>query len=144
MRIIFIVLMAVCLMPFGLSASQIDHDRDSASGEDKMISVIINPGNPVQELTTEQLKGIFTGRIKNWAEVGGNDFPIRPLIVRNSSRTRNAFREQVLGSEEYKGCTVIAPDNRIVSTVKKDRSAIGHISLEFIQGNETVKSLSIK
>jgi len=144
MRKIFVVLMSVCLMPFGLYASQINHDRNSDPGEDKMISVIINPENPVQELSPEQLKGIFTGRIKNWAEVGGNDFPIRPLIVRNSSKTRNAFREQVLGSEEYQGCTVIAPDNRIVSTVSKDRSAIGHISLEFIRGNDAVKSLSIK
>ena len=144
MRKMFVVLIAVCLLPFGLYASQINHDGDSGSIEEKMISVIINPENPVQELSPEQLKGIFTGRIKNWSEVGGDDFPIRPLIVRNSSETRNVFQKNVLGSEEYNGCTVIAPDNRIVTTVSRDKSAIGHISIEFIKGNETVKSLSIK
>jgi phosphate transport system substrate-binding protein len=144
MRKLFVVLSAVCLLSFGVYASQITHDGDSGSIENNMVSVIINPENPVQELSPEQLKGIFTGRITNWSEVGGDDFPIRPLIVRNSSETRNIFRKNVLGSDDYDGCTVIAPDNRIVSTVSKDKSAIGHISLEFIQGNETVKSLTIK
>jgi hypothetical protein len=113
MKKMFVVFIAVCLLPFGLYASQINYEGDSDSIEDKMISVIINPENPVQELSPEQLKGIFTGRIKNWSEVGENDFPIRPLIVRNSSETRNVFRKHVLGSEEYQGCTVIAPDDRI-------------------------------
>ena len=144
MRKMFIVLIAVCLLPFGLYASQINLEGESDPIKDNMISVIINPENPVQELSPEQLKGIFTGRIKNWSEVGGDDFPIRPLIVRNSSETRNIFRKHVLGSEEYQGCTVIAPDNRIVTTVSRDASAIGHINVVFIEGNEKVKSLSIK
>jgi phosphate transport system substrate-binding protein len=144
MRKMFVILIAVCLLPFSLYASQINYDGESAPIKDNMISVIINPENPVQELSPEQLKGIFTGRIKNWSEVGGDDFPIRPLIVRSSSETRNVFRQQVLGSEEYQGCTVIAPDNRIVTTVSRDASAIGHINVVFIKGNNTVKSLSIK
>jgi len=144
MKIIAAVVIAVCLMPLGILANQIDDHGAPAPAGDKMISVIINPENPVRELTQEELKGIFTGRIKNWSEVGGIDSPIRPLIVKSSSETRNVFRQKVLGSEEYHGCTVIAPDNRIVTTVSRDQSAIGHIDMSLIQGNDAVKPLSIK
>lgn len=44
-------------------------------GTDKIV-VLVHPSNPVNELTKEQLKGIFSGRINNWKEVGGKDAPI--------------------------------------------------------------------
>lgn len=107
------------------------------------IAAVVNADNPVKGLTTAQLKGIFTGEIKNWAEVGGSDLPIRPLIVKKGSATRKVFRKAVLGESDYAGVEVITPDAKIVTTVKRDKAAIGQISFAFLVGKQGVKPLNV-
>jgi phosphate transport system substrate-binding protein len=56
--------------------------RHMIVGEDK-IKVLIHKDNPVSHLTKDQLKGIFTGKIRNWNEVGGKDIPITVVWTKN-------------------------------------------------------------
>ena len=59
------------------------------------IAVVVNPANPVANLTTEQVRDIFNGKIKNWNEVGGADHPITVVSREAGSGTRSSF-EQII------------------------------------------------
>ena len=61
------------------------------------IAAVVNADNPVSGLSAEQLKGIFTGKIKNWSEVGGPDLAIKAFIVKKGSATRKVFRRSYWG-----------------------------------------------
>lgn len=65
------------------------------------IYVGINKDNPVTALTKEQIKGIFTGKIQNWKEVGGNDEPIMVIISTQNPATMAALKKMALDGEEY-------------------------------------------
>ncbi|MDM8562771.1 substrate-binding domain-containing protein [Candidatus Marithioploca araucensis] len=108
------------------------------------IAAIVNANNPVTDLSSEQLKGIFTGAIKNWSEVGGDDLPIKALVVKSSSATRNVFAKAILGGENYQeGIKVITPDAKMRYTVARDKGAIGQLSFAFIIGKKKIKALSV-
>ncbi len=107
------------------------------------IAVIVNPANPVKDLTLEQIKKIFTGEIKDWREVGGKKGPIIVVVREEGSGTRGAFEEMVLG----KGVKFIA--NAVVqnytgavkTAVTKDAGAVGFISLG--STDNTVRALKV-
>ena len=63
--------------------------------------VVVNPSNKVTNLTRQQLEGIFTGKIKNWKEVGGADLKIVPYSRETSSGTYEFFKEIVLKNKNY-------------------------------------------
>ena len=107
------------------------------------IAAIVNADNPVTGLTKKQLKGIFTGKIKNWAEVGGDDLPIKALVVKKASATRKVFAKAILDGENYKDVKVITPDAKMVTTVSRDKGTIGQISLAFLIDKKGVKTLSV-
>lgn len=67
------------------------------------IAVFVHKDNPVKSLTKEQLKGIFTGQIKNWKDVGGNDAPITPNteILTGKRATIEMFQELILDGAAY-------------------------------------------
>ena len=64
------------------------------------LSVVVNPQNKVSKLTREQLEGIFTGKIKNWKEVGGDDMEIVVYSRETSSGTYEFFKENVMNHKE--------------------------------------------
>lgn len=66
-----------------------------------MVRTVVNRDNPVSRLSQEQLKGIFTGRITNWKEVGGNDAPVIVILSTLNPATNGAFRKIILGNEPF-------------------------------------------
>ena len=66
-----------------------------------MVRTVVNKENPVSKLSKEQLKGIFTGKITNWKEVGGNDSPIIVVLSTLNPATIGAFRKIILDNEPY-------------------------------------------
>ena len=107
------------------------------------IAAIVNSSNPVENLSTEQLHGIFTGEITNWSEVGGINAPINAYIVTAGSATRSVFQSVVLAGEDYSGAQVIEPDARMIPTIARDPNAIGQISFSFIFGVDVVRPVSV-
>ena len=107
------------------------------------IAAVVNADNPVAGLSAEQLKGIFTGQIKNWSEVGGPDLAIKPYIVKKGSATRKVFRKVIMGDSDYAGAKVVTPDAKIVTTVAREKGAIGQISFAFLSGKKGVKPLDV-
>ncbi len=109
-----------------------------------VLTAIVNSKNPVKELTSDQLKGIFSGKIKNWKEVGGEDRLIAVYIVGKESATRDVFKMHILKDSEYGvNSKVTRPDWRIVPSVNRDRGGIGHISYSFAANTDQVRPLII-
>lgn len=91
------------------------------------LSVYLNAGNPADDLTLEQLKKIFTGRIKNWNEVGGHNALIKLLTRSPNSGTYLYFKEHILEGEEYSSSSQIFPTTEdIIREILRDHNAIGY------------------
>lgn len=106
------------------------------------IAVVVNPSNEVSDLTLDQIRDIFSGKIKNWQEVGGNAADIVVVNREEGSGTRDAFSEIVLGSESFAEDAIIQNSTGAVrEAVSQDGSAIGYISVGGI--NDTVKAISV-
>jgi phosphate transport system substrate-binding protein len=91
------------------------------------IAVFLNDKNPIGELTIPQLKGIYTGAITNWKEVGGEDAHIIIYGRENNSGTYAFFKEHVLNEEDYSEYTQTLPGTAaVVNAVAKDPNGIGY------------------
>ena len=93
---------------------------------------IVHKNNPVETLSWSQLKGIYTGTISNWKEVGGNDLPIRVVTTIVGSSTREIFQEKVMDKEEFVNNAVVVTITRYqLNEVSKYSGAIGVVSKGF-------------
>lgn len=106
------------------------------------LSVIVNHGNKVDQLTREQLEGIFTGKIKNWKEVGGDDMQIVAYSRETSSGTYEFFKEHVMNKKNYATSVLNMPaTGAIVQSVSQTKGAIGYIGLAYM--DKDVKALKV-
>ncbi len=103
------------------------------------IAVIVNPENPVNELTLQQISDIYSGKYKNWNEVGGEDRPIVRLSRETNSGTHVYFLETVLrlGNKEdktfFSTSTLLLPSSEgIISEVRDNPNAIGYDGLGYV------------
>lgn len=96
------------------------------------LSIYINPDNPVKNITVEELKKIFTGKIINWNELGGNNEPILPIIRMPNSGTYLYFKEHILEGEEYLEPVRIKPSlSGVIDEIRNKRNAIGYGGIGF-------------
>ncbi|MBU5341891.1 phosphate ABC transporter substrate-binding protein [Caldifermentibacillus hisashii] len=107
------------------------------------IVVVTHPSNHVKNLTITQVKDIFTGKITNWKEVGGDDLEIVVVSREDGSGSRDAFQEIVgYSSGELVRNSIIASGNgNIKTTVATNKHAVGFISFEYI--DESINTVSI-
>lgn len=99
------------------------------------IAIITNKNNQIKNITLEQIKGIYTGKITNWKEIeGGKDAPIVVASREEGSGTRDAFQEIVgYKSEELKTDAMISNGNGgLKETVIGNENAIGFVSFEYL------------
>lgn len=103
------------------------------------IAVIVNPSNPVSQLTLEQISLIYQGKINNWREVGGEDRPIVRLSRETNSGTHVYFLEAVvrLGQKDNKALfspdTLLLPSSEgIITEVRDNPNAIGYDGLGYV------------
>lgn len=108
------------------------------------IAVVVNPKNPVQDISLEDLGRIYSGEITNWSELGGKDKKIIVVSREEASGTRTAY-EEIIKLEDYGGltldATVVEGNGTIQANVAGNENAIGYVSFAFI--NESVRSVSI-
>lgn len=107
------------------------------------IAVIVNPANTVSDLTLEQIKDVFSGKVINWKDLGGEDSPITVVIREEGSGTREAFEEIVLGKgTKFTDQAIIHNSTGAIRTaVAQTPNAIGFISFGALNGE--VKVLKI-
>ena len=102
------------------------------------LAIIVNQANPVSQLTIDQIADIFTGRVTNWQEVGGNDAPIILVSRETNSGTHVYFLEEVIRKGDSESTDVFAPQTLlmpssvgITSEVQRNPNAIGYDGLGY-------------
>ena len=122
----------------GLHPNEIVTSRDG-------IAVVVNPGNPINNLTIEQIGKMYTGAYTNWSEVGGPDEDIVILSRESSSGTYVFFQEHVMRKKDYSPEAMLMPStSAIIQSVSQDAWAIGYVGLGYgVQAGDKVKMLSV-
>ncbi|MCB2215270.1 phosphate ABC transporter substrate-binding protein [Desulfofustis glycolicus] len=106
------------------------------------VSVVVNPKNSVQALSSVQLRDIFAGRLTNWQEVGGEDRPINLYTRDEASGTRNVFWTKAIGKEAIDTkANVVVSNGAMKTAVANDPYAIGYVSVGHI--DETVAAVTL-
>lgn len=106
------------------------------------LTVYVNEANPIKELSIPQLEGIFTGKIRNWKELGGADAPIIVYSRENSSGTYEFFKEHVLQGKDFAASAQTMPGTAaVLQAVAKEKNGIGYGGAAYGQG---AKHLAIK
>ena len=105
------------------------------------IAMIINPENTVEDLTLEQIADIYTGKITNWSEVGGQDAEIVLIGREAGSGTRSGFEEIVDVKDACKYRQELSSTGDVITTVAQNPGAIGYASLASVK--DSVKALKV-
>ena len=130
----------------GLSSRALK-DEEKASGLTETIlaydgiAVIVNPENPVEDLTLEDIAKIYTGEITNWSEVGGNDAEIVLIGREAGSGTRSGFEEIVEVKDLCQYRQELSSTGDVITTVAQNPGAIGYASLASVK--DTVKAVKV-
>jgi len=106
------------------------------------IVVVVNPKNSVLDLSKEQVRDIFSGKIRNWSQLGGKDQKILVVVREEGSGTRGAFEEIVMAPEKLAIDSIVQGSTGAVrQTVSSDPAAIGFISMASISSE--VKAVKV-
>ncbi len=105
------------------------------------IAVVVNPANPVEDLSIDEIAEIYKGEITNWSEVGGKDLEIVLIGREAGSGTRDGF-ESVTGTEDVcKYRQELTSTGDVITTVGSNENAIGYASLAAVK--DSVKAISV-
>lgn len=103
------------------------------------IVFVVHPSNPVTSLTWEQLRGIHTGRIKNWRDVGGRDQPITVFSDTPTGGTRAMVKATVMERQEYAPTVVaLTAVRKVQDMVAADPTGIGGLGKGFVDGRTKI------
>lgn len=106
------------------------------------LAVIVNPKNPVSNLTLDQVRDIYTAKVGNWSGFGGPNSKIHVITREDGSGTRSSFESLVMSKNEITPGAIVQDSNGAVKQlVADDPSAIGFISMGLV--NEKVKALEL-
>ena len=105
------------------------------------IAVVVDPSNTVEDLTKDQLAGIYDGTVTNWKDVGGSDAPIVVVGRESGSGTRTAFEELLKLEDKCKYANELDSTGAVMAKVASTPGAIGYVSLDVL--DDTVKALKL-
>ncbi len=106
------------------------------------VCVVVHPSNPVEKLTKAQVRDIYTGKVKNWKQVGGTNMPIVVVSRDTSSGTYETFHNLVMEKQEMAShIEYVNANPQAHARVRTTRGAIGYVGLGFVDSN--VKALEI-
>ena len=129
----------------GLSSRALKDDEKATLTETTValdgIAMIVNPENPVSDLTVEQIADIYTGKITNWSEVGGNDVSIVLIGREAGSGTRDGFESITDTKDACQYRQELTSTGDVITTVSQNPDAIGYASLAALK--DTVKALTV-
>lgn len=123
----------------GMSSRDLKEEEKASGLKETIIAydgivVVTHPSNNVKNLTLEQVKDIFTGKITNWKEVGGKDMEIVVVSREDGSGSRDAFQEIVgySSGELIRNAIIASGNGNIKTTVASNKHAVGFVSFEYI------------
>jgi phosphate transport system substrate-binding protein len=139
----------VCQASRAMSAAEKEklRDRYATTGTETTVardglSIYVNASNPLTEITMDQLKEIFTGKVTSWKDLGGADSKIIVYSRENSSGTYVFFKEHVLKNADYTARAQTMPGTAaVVNAVAKEKFGIGYGGAAYAKG---IKILKVK
>jgi phosphate transport system substrate-binding protein len=106
------------------------------------VAVAVHPGNPVGNLSPQQVQEIFAGKITNWKEVGGKDAPINLFSRDEASGTREVFWEKCLKKGPVlEKANIVASNGAMKVAIAQDPNAIGYLGIGHV--DNTVKAVKL-
>ncbi len=106
------------------------------------VCVVVHPSNPVKELTTDQVRAMFQGKVTNWKDVGGADMEIVLYSRDTSSGTYETFHNLVMAKEKMgSGVEYVASNPDMHKHVSTTQAAVGYVGLGFV--DEKIKALKV-
>ncbi|MBM3861164.1 MAG: phosphate ABC transporter substrate-binding protein [Verrucomicrobia bacterium] len=105
------------------------------------VSMVVHPSNPLSNLTTDQIRGIFNGALRNWKELGGKDAPITVVSREAGSGTRTSFEQIITGINLTRDAVVQDSNGTIRETVANDPNAVGYLTHGVV--NSKVKAVTV-
>lgn len=99
--------------------------------------VIVHPSNPIQQISFDQLQDIYSGKVTNWAQLGGSDAPISVINRQEGSGTRSVFKSRIFGDDTVQtgsNQTIVNDGVTMAETVNRDPNAIGYVGYAFQRG----------
>ncbi len=130
----------------GLSSRKLK-DEEKASGLTETviahdgIAIIVNPDNPIKNLSLTDIVGIYTGKITNWSQVGGKDEEIVVIGREAGSGTRDGFETITKTKDACKYRQELTSTGDVITTVAQNPNAIGYASAASIK--DSVKALTV-
>ena len=106
------------------------------------IAIILNPENPIEDLTIEQIAKLYKGEITNWKEIGGSDAPVVLIGREAASGTRDGFESITDTKDACKYSQELTSTGDVVQTVATNPNAIGYASLASVK--DTVKAIKVE
>ena len=130
----------------GLSSRALKDDEKASGLKETIvaldgIAIIVNPQNPVKDLSLEQIAKIYTGEITNWKDVGGEDAEIVLIGREAGSGTRDGFESITETKDACQYRQELTSTGNVITTVSQNPNAIGYASLAAIK--DSVKALTV-
>ncbi|MBN1668503.1 MAG: substrate-binding domain-containing protein [Anaerolineales bacterium] len=111
----------------------------------EQVVLVLHPDNPISALTPEQIKNLFTGRVHNWTELGGNDIEVQVWAEAEGSEIRAAFDAQVMAGGILGPQVHLAPDPAaMLAAVSEERGAVGYLPRAWLTGDVQALDLGIE
>ncbi|MBI3946703.1 MAG: phosphate ABC transporter substrate-binding protein [Armatimonadetes bacterium] len=108
------------------------------------LAIAVHAANPVPGLSLDQLRGIYTGKITDWQQVGGKPGKILVLSRESNSGTYVYFRDFVLRGRNYRSDALLMPSTKAIQQeITGNRNAIGYGGLAYFKGKPNVKVLPV-
>lgn len=142
----------IAMMSRDMKSSEIQKATDNGRKPEQFIVAldcivpVVNPDNPVSKLTKEQLFGIYTGKLTNWKDVGGEDAKIVVISRDTSSGTYDCWKSKIMKKDGKKhrvfpGALLQASNGAVAQAVSKNKKAIGYVGLAYL--NKELKGVTV-
>jgi len=141
----------ICMASRGIKSKEIDQANSLGITPKEFvvardgIAVVVNPANPISELSIEQIGKIYTGSYTNWSQVGGPNEDIIVLSRESSSGTYVFFQERVMDKNDYTADALLMPStSAIIQSINQDEWSIGYVGLGYaLSASNSIKILSV-
>ena len=126
-----------CLADIGMSSKEVNEDN---LNEYQMgiegIAVVVHPNNSISDLSTEQIRDIFSGNVSNWNEVSNYSGKINVIVREEGSGTLDAFKDSIMNASEIKEDAIVQNSaGAVKQSIVQDKNAIGFVSLAHLDEN---------
>ena len=132
-----------CLADIGMSSKQVN-ESDLIEYEIGVegIAIVVNPANPINDLSTAQIRNIFSGNISDWNEISNHSGKINVIVREDGSGTLDAFKHSIMNFSEIREDAIIQNSaGAVKQIVADDENAIGFVSLPHL--DDSLKDVSI-